>query len=264
MGNLKLRVQSSGQYLNILNGGSVNGTLACQGVLANPNNAPSNFCWELVASPTNPGWFLFKVQSSGQYLNILNGGNINGTSACQGVLNDISAAPDNFLWQYEPAPNNPGWYRIKVKSSGQYLNIFNGGGVNGTRACQGNIPTTTNFFWQQIHTISVSATIARPHPLTISDDQGHLAETDPADAALTTQVYPGDTVIWQKGGDIQSLDNVAEKAGVDLFSTDPTLQPDGTWQGVIGSLPTGSEELYNIEYTVDGVAQSQDPRLKMN
>ncbi len=39
---------------------------------------------------------------------------------------------------------------IKVKSSGQYLNILNASKDNGALACQGNTPTTDNFLWQFI------------------------------------------------------------------------------------------------------------------
>ena len=65
---LKLKVKSSGQFLNISGSGNVIGTTACQG------NTPTtdNFVWTLIESQSNPGWYLLKVKSSGQYLNILN------------------------------------------------------------------------------------------------------------------------------------------------------------------------------------------------
>jgi hypothetical protein len=255
---LKLQVKSSGQYLNILNGGGVNGQKACQGVLATTDN----FMWEIMDAPNNPGWSLLQVKSSGQYLNILNGGNTNGQVACQGN----TPTTDNFFWRFVDAPNNPGWYLLQVKSSGQYLNISNGGNTNGQVACQGNTPTTDNFFWQKdnaTHHITVSATVSDPFPPSLSDDEGHLANTATGDDDMTTKVAPGDTVIWQKGENISSLDNIFESAGNDLFSIDPKQQPDGTWLGIIGSLPPCTEESYSITYKVGGNSYTQDPKLIM-
>jgi hypothetical protein len=84
-----------------------------------------------------------QVKSSGQYLNVLGGGNSNGTSAGQGT----PPTTNNFLWEIE-APNSEGYSYIKVQSSGQYLNIFEGGNTNGQRACQGSSNTTDNFLWK--------------------------------------------------------------------------------------------------------------------
>ncbi len=150
--NTKLQVKSSGQYLNILRGGNTNGTSACQGITPTTNN----FLWEIKA-PDSDGWSLIQVKSSNQYLNILNSGNLNGTVACQGN----TPTTDNFLWKIvEDAPGVPdGWFLLKVKSSGQFLNILNGGVNNGQLACQGNTPTTPNFFWQKVTTHSKPATI---------------------------------------------------------------------------------------------------------
>lgn len=86
-----------------------------------------------------------QVKSSGQYLNILGGGNSNGTSACQGT----TPTANNFLWEIQ-APNNDGWSYIQVKGSNQFLNIFEGGNQNGKRACQGINNSTDNFLWKFI------------------------------------------------------------------------------------------------------------------
>ncbi|WP_273273549.1 RICIN domain-containing protein [Maribacter polysiphoniae] len=261
--DLKFQVKSSGQYLNIIYGGNANGTSACQG------NTPTtdNFIWQILDAPNNPGWHLIQVNSSGQYLNIFNGGNANGTRACQGN----TPTTDNFLWKFINAPNNPGWCLLQVKSSGQYLNILNGGSVNGTLACQGNTPTTDNFLWKldfigaspNIHTVTVSATIANPIPPSLSDDEGHQANTGPGDAAMTTEVGAGDTVKWVKGGNISSLDNVFETAGTDLFIVDPSQENNGAWVGIVGTMPPGSEEEYNITYKVGGKTYTQDPRIRV-
>jgi hypothetical protein len=259
----KLQVKSSGQYLNISGGGNTNGTTACQGNTPTTNN----FLWKLIDAPGNPGWYLIQVESSGQYLNVFNGGNTNGTVACQGN----TPTTDNFLWKLTNAPKNPGYCFFQVKSSGQYLNIFNGGNANGTVACQGNTPTTDNFLWKILfvdatpttHTITVSATVANPIPPSISDDEGHNANTAAGDAALTTLVGPGDVVTWQKGGNISSLDNIFEPVGTDLFIVDPSEENNGTWVGIIGSLPSGAEEAYSITYKVAGNTYTQDPRIRM-
>ena len=262
--DLKLRVKSSGQYLNILNGGNSNGTSACQGNIPTTNN----FVWKLLEAPGNPGWYLIQVQSSMQYLNILNGGNNNGQVACQGN----TPTTDNFLWKLTNAPDNPGWCFLQVKSSGQYLNILNGGNANGTLACQGNRPTTDNFLWQIIfadimpvaHTITVSATIADPFPPSLSDDEGHHANTAVGDKGMTTLVSPGDSVTWQKAGNISSLENIFEPTGTDLFIIDPSQENNKTWVGIIGSLPPDSEESYSITYKIGGQIHTQDPKLRMN
>ena len=120
-----------------------------------------------------------------------------------------------------------------------------------------NNPTTAT------HTITVSATIADPFPPALSDDEGHQAHTGVGDAAMTTSVGAGDTVIWVKGGNISSLDGIVETAGTDLFSTNPAKQPNGTWKGIVGSLPSGTEESYSISYTVGGLSHTQDPKLQM-
>lgn len=121
-----------------------------------------------------------------------------------------------------------------------------------------NTPTTTT------HTISVSATIADPFPPTLSDDEGHGAHNELGDQNFTTLVNAGDTIIWQKGGNISSLDAITETGGSDLFSTNPARQPNGTWKGIVGNLPSNTEEDYNIAYTVGGLSHTQDPKLKMN
>ena len=259
----KLQVKSSGQYLNISGGGNVNGTTACQGNTPTTNN----FLWKLIDAPGQPGWYLIQVDSSGQYLNILNGGNVNGTVACQGN----TPTTDNFLWKLTNAPKNPGLCFLQVKSSGQYLNILNGGDANGTLACQGNTPTTDNFLWKILfeeatpvtHTITVSATVAVQYPPSLSDDEGHTTNTELGDEAMTTLVGPGDAVTWQKGGDISSLDNIFEPVGTDLFIVDPSKEDNQTWVGIIGSLPSGSEEAYSITYKVGGNSYTQDPKIQI-
>ncbi len=116
------------------------------------------------------------------------------------------------------------------------------------------------------HIITVSATHTRPIPLTISDDEGHSANTHAGDAALTTDVKQGDTVTWKFTGDIQSIDGIVYKNGansVNLFSTQPAKNADGSWSGVIGaSAPDLAIEKYDIHYTLNGVKYIEDPRIQ--
>jgi len=158
-GRCFLRVKSSGQYLNILNASKANGAEACQGT----NNTTDNFLWEII--PAAGGYFHLQVKSSGQYLNILNASKANGAMACQGTDNTT----DNFLWQFVlpetvsntmPAPGTP--FYLKVKSSGQYLNILNGSSANGAEACQGTNNTTSNFLWTLERTENLVVGTARP------------------------------------------------------------------------------------------------------
>lgn len=213
---VKFQVKSSGQWLNIKNGGNVNGTDACQG----DSPTTDNFLWEIINSSVQ-GWSLIKVKSgSGQYLNIKNGGDTNGTVACQETLPNSNVPPDNFLWQINPDLANPGWSLIKVKSgSGQYLNILNGGNNNGQVACQGNNPTSTNFLWMQSlakvpKTVTITMTIldcqsifALPTGTQLSDvqanswlsmsDDNRGGKENPNQSSFESILNPGGEVIWQ-------------------------------------------------------------------
>ena len=265
--DLKFQVKSSGQFLNIFQVTDIEGQYACQG------NTPTtdNFVWTLVPLTINKGWFLLQVKNSKQYLNVLNSAGNNGATAGQNSLADPNNPPPNFLWKLTNAPKNLGWCFIQVKSSGQYLNILNAAQNNGAVACQGVANSTDNFLWKinyvgetaEVHTVTVSATIAVPKPPSLSDDEGHQADTEDGDKNMTTLVGPGDVVTWQKGGNISSLDNVFETAGTDLFIIDPSKENNGTWVGIVGSLPSGAEEAYSITYKVGGKSYTQDPRLRM-
>lgn len=116
------------------------------------------------------------------------------------------------------------------------------------------------------HIITVFATHTRPIPLTISDDEGHFANTHAGDAALTTDVLPGDTITWKFTGDIQSIDGIVyknETNSVNLFSTQPAKNADGSWSGIIGeNVPNLATEKYDIHYTLNGVKYIEDPKLK--
>ena len=110
-------------------------------------------------------------------------------------------------------------------------------------------------------TITFSATNANQFPPTITD--GTLTtSTESDDRNLTTDVGVGDTVIFQKGGDITSIDAITKTDGSNLFSTMPTAR--NGWTGVIGSLASTTEESYSVTYTIGGVPYVQDPKLRMH
>ena len=114
------------------------------------------------------------------------------------------------------------------------------------------------------HYIYVNATRSTPWPPAISDDEGHFANTTETDKELTTDLDPGDTVVWVKYGDIDRLEEVALSEGQDIFVEDPTQQSDGTWKAtVVSDLPDGATCEYNISYTLAGMFYTQDPKLTL-
>lgn len=112
-------------------------------------------------------------------------------------------------------------------------------------------------------TITISATNATPFPPTISDGV-HVASTQTDDDNLTTSVKSGYIVVFKKAGDVGGITGIYETGGSNVFSTIPTLQPDGTWKGVIGSFPQGTIESYGISYTVGAITYNQDPKIRIN
>jgi hypothetical protein len=112
-------------------------------------------------------------------------------------------------------------------------------------------------------TIVVSATSASPFPPTISDGTS-VGSTEEGDENLTTNVGSGYTVVIKMAGDISSINNVYSTNGVNLFSSGPSRQSDGSWSGVIGALPKGTVETYSINYTVGGNTYIQDPKIMIN
>lgn len=112
-------------------------------------------------------------------------------------------------------------------------------------------------------TITISATNANPFPPTISDGT-NVASTQTGDENLTTSVKSGYIVVFKKGGDIGGITGIYETGGSNVFSTLPTLQPDGTWKGVIGNFPPNTVESYGISYTVGAITYNQDPKIAIN
>lgn len=112
-------------------------------------------------------------------------------------------------------------------------------------------------------TITISATNANPFPPTISDGT-NVASTQMDDDNLTTAVKSGYIIVFKKAGDIGGITGIYETGGSNVFSTQPTLQPDGTWKGVIGPFPANTIESYGISYTVGAVTYNQDPKIMIN
>ncbi len=297
---VKFQVKSSGQWLNIFNGGNADDTDACQGALP----TSENFLWEISSSAVQ-GWSLIKVKSSGLYLNIKNGGNDNGTVACQKALSNTDAAPDNFLWQIIPDPSNPGWSKIQVKSSSQYLNIFNGGNANGTVACQGNTPTTPNFLWMQspaknpknvsvtMNILDCASIYALPDQTRLSDvqadqwlsmeDDNRGSKENPNQSFFETILNPGSNVTWKSkkasgnsnNGFSNSITNVIYEQGsgnnvlgpVTAIGNSGNVQAQVIWTAI--PPVSGDNEAYTIAFTLQNGSDSArtyyfDPKIKID
>ena len=277
---LKFQVKSSGQWLNIFELNSPSGTMACQGILPTTDN----FSWELINSAV-AGWYLFKSKNTGQYLNIQNGGNGNGTIACQNPLPNPIVPPDNFLWQIE-APDSNGWSLIKVKSSGQHLNILNGGTVNGTPACQGDTPNTPNFLWMQYNADPTPVTVtmnikdctsiyAQPDGTKLNDDQADLwlsmADSHSGNSenshqsSFKTILNPGSIVTWNpnkepgnaNSGFSVAITNIIYEQGSGNNVLGPVSSSNGNSGNVTAQViwtairpDNGDNEAYTIEFTL--------------
>ena len=118
------------------------------------------------------------------------------------------------------------------------------------------------------HIITLNVAAGTTSPLIISDDEGHSASTPVDDQNLTTTVSVGDTVTWQiaAGSTITKIQVVEQAGSNDLFSPDPAPADGGTSvSGTIGSaFGSGTQEEYTINYWINGVQYSQDPKLQMN
>ncbi len=280
---LKLQVKSSGQYLNIFQVTSEQGRYACQGELP----TTTNFLWEITDAPNNAGWSLLQVKSSEQYLNVLNDSRTNGATTGQDVLPDLNNIPANFLWQIVDAPNKPGWSLIKVKSSGQYLMIYNGGFNNGTVACQGTLPdfsdAPTNALWQIVtensKPVTVNLQIDCPNVyalpagsisvaqaddfLVFSDDNNGKKETGD-ETSFESFPNPGSMVKWKaatksgRNNDYNiSIDSIAydtETGTGDVFTSgitkaNGTVSAAVSWTAV-GPDNDGDNEYYTVNFTI--------------
>jgi hypothetical protein len=99
---------------------------------------------------------------------------------------------------------------------------------------------------------------------------------NPSDGSLilsdngSTDVDPGDSVTWNIGPNsgVASIDGIVDNSTIDIFSSDPTLEPNSTsWQGTVSlTIPRGTEETYTINFTPEGETESRsyDPIIKVN
>lgn len=295
--NIKLQVKSSGQFLNILGLGGDNGTIACQGVLP----TTKNFSWVMSDAPGNPGWYLLQVKSSNKYLCIQGSSLDNGATAVQQDL--PSPLTDNFLWQKVGVPNSPLWGMFKVKHSGQFLNIFEGGNVNGQRACQGVANTTDNFFWlEQTDKTPKAVTINLqidcpdlirqmpnggkvPDPIANADlvfgDDNNGNKENANQSSFESKVYAGSNVTWTastKSGNSSQYDVTIDSIAADpdsgnIFGSRTEAGNSGkvTAQVLWTAIPpaSGDNETYTIYFTVTPknsgpIRYYVDPKLRVD
>lgn len=101
---------------------------------------------------------------------------------------------------------------------------------------------------------------SNPPVLHLSDSEGHSG-----DGNLTTNVNPGDKVVWEivSGSGISAITIAKKPTSNDIFSKDPKVKSDGSWKGTISDTATG-EESYNIGFTIGSVDHVCDPILKIN
>lgn len=293
---VKFQVKSSGQWLNIFEGGSANPKLACQGELPTTNN----FSWELSDAPGNPGWFLIQVKSSGQYLNVKDNGMNNGDQVCEGT-NPTTA---NYFWKMVPDPNNPGWSLIQAKSSSQYLNVAGNGMNNGDLVVQGNTPTTDNFVWMQspakdpkdvtvtMNILDCTSIYALASGTRLSDAQANAwlsmednnrgAKENSNQSSFETILNPGSEVTWKpkKGsgasnsGFSDAITNITyeQGSGGNVLGTVTPIGNSGNVQAQViwTAIPpaSGDNEAYTITFTLNNGSGPKtyyfDPKIKVD
>lgn len=119
------------------------------------------------------------------------------------------------------------------------------------------------------HTIVISATTKKPHPLTISSGTSE-STTEIDDKNFTTIVNTGDFVIWEiaEGCDISAIDSIQQNfnSGKNFFIEGPSIGKSATKKAKIGNTAFKLQDIsesYIINYFVSGVLYSQDPVLKM-
>jgi len=114
--------------------------------------------------------------------------------------------------------------------------------------------------------LTIGAKTTTPYPPTLTDDKGFTSITEKGDKNTITLVSPGNIMIWKMSGDITKIIAVVETGGDEVFSTNPALQSDGTWQAIVGNFPSGNEQAYSIVYSVKGApcnCYCQDPVMKI-
>ncbi len=299
MAFVKFQVRGSGQWLNIYGNKAPSGTKACQG------NTPKsdNFLWKIIDQ--GAGWSLIQVKDTDEYLNIPGAipgpGSSNGTVACQNPLpNPNAAPPDNFLWQIE-APDSNGWSLIKVKSSGQYLNVLNNTMGNGDPVCQGNTPNTPNFFWMQspakdpknitvtmnIDCASIQTNLPNGGPLSedlanrylsLEDDNRGVRENG-NQSSFKSILNPGSQVTWkpQKNGsgnlkvaitDVSKDNGTTGNVLINVERKNDNVQADVIWTAIRPDSGADNKS-YTITFTLQNgngpaIAYTFDPKIRID
>jgi hypothetical protein len=123
-----------------------------------------------------------------------------------------------------------------------------------------------------LHVITISATKEKPHPITMTDDEGHSGHTTREDERFTTSVDPGDTLNWviSEGCAISEIEKIkVEEPGLDkeVFAKDPYQNEEGVWEAVAANKNQAINDAvaqYTISYIVDGKEYTEDPRIKMH
>ena len=121
-----------------------------------------------------------------------------------------------------------------------------------------------------VHAIFLYASAADPDTLIVLDDENHLANTDSGLTTLTTEIAPGDILVWALGTNSTAA-NAISSFSLSVKPGNPNLFIQGpfesnvhwVWAGIVGNMASGTEEAYNIEYVVNGQSYTKDPKLRM-
>ncbi len=246
-----LQVKQSNLYLYIDGSSMANGAIAKLGSL--PSSLTPNFLWKKMDVPGQTGWSMFQVKHSLQYLNILNGGVIIGTYACQGVANTTP----NFFWLQQPN-KDPKAVKIdlQINCQGLYDLQSNGGPVSDATANE---------------------------ELLISDDNnGHKENNN--QSSFETIVNAGSIVTWDASIEPTNPLNRNWDVRIDGFQADSNSQNIfnlGSAHGNSGkytaqvlwtAIPpdSGDNETYTINFSIkpkssnSWVSFSVDPKLRVD
>ncbi len=114
------------------------------------------------------------------------------------------------------------------------------------------------------HIIVISATTAKPHPLTITEGTTS-STTEDGDENFTTVVEGGQTVQWQ-------IDPESDISGISAITVSspffaPKPKANNDWIGKVGnSNGKGVTDTYDIQYSVTKAPSNpytQDPKMQM-
>ncbi|WP_353779999.1 hypothetical protein [Winogradskyella sp. 3972H.M.0a.05] len=127
------------------------------------------------------------------------------------------------------------------------------------------------------HVIWIYATNQRPYPLSIVDDEGHMAVVDDKIRELKTELVNGDIVKWviNTGSNITGIVDIKELKTrildkdvlLPVFKIPPAPTNDGlgSWAAEVQMPDSYVQAIieYTITYTVNGKNYTQDPKLQI-